>query len=432
MVECDDAIHRIARLTLPKGFHIHVASQWWTLPRHVIEWFISDPLPIGFMDYAQHYIVADENYFATMILNSPYCGDVVQKNHVMVMFDKWENDLKTGKSGRKDRRKCLHPYPDHCGRSPTTLTMQDVDIVRSSKMLFARKFDVSNNSSLELVNYMDEWRARSEQHQLLMPERDPNDESSFFMLRLRTNKTVAAVNNAFLKENGNRKLTATDNLPGEDDLCMAHRGGLADRVTLEKCDSNSTLQYFTLDGCEGNSFVTLRDGQSPVLVPHPGVDTATARPRIICQFIMVANQLCLDINGQNYNPGADMIGWECSGQWNQLFEITPDGMMLAHLPPTLRRIRDVKAGSFEKLCMQGEIADGAGGESAVKLQECIEYQYNASMNMINVKANPVLPGSKSNLQFDSILRTGRMMTYYLPKTKPKDAQQLKQSGRSEL
>jgi len=245
MVECDDAIHRIARMSLPKGFHIHVASQWWTIPRHVVEWFISDPLPLGFIDYAQHYIVADENYFATMILNSPYCHDLVKKNHVMVMFDKWENDLKTGKAGRKDRRKCLHPYPDHCGRSPTTLTMQDVDIVRASKMLFARKIDVANNSSLALVRHMDEWRRRAEEQQLLMPERDPSDESTFFMMRLRTNKTIAAVNSALLLNNKN-DVAADAELPSADDLCLAHNGGLADKVTLQKCNSNSTLQYFTL------------------------------------------------------------------------------------------------------------------------------------------------------------------------------------------
>jgi len=129
---------------------------------------------------------------------------------------------------------------------------------------------------------------------------------------------------------------------------------------------------------------------------------------------MVANQLCLDINGQNYAPGADMIGWECTGQWNQLFEITPDGMLLAHLPPTLRRIRDVKEGDYEKLCMQGQVASDKS-ESSVRLQDCVEYHHNATINKINLAANPPLPGSKPNLYFDSILRTGRLMDFYMPK-----------------
>jgi hypothetical protein len=174
----------------------------------------------------------------------------------------------------------------------------------------------------------------------------------------------------------------------------------------------------SVDACEGNSFVTLRDGQNPILMPHPGVDTATVQPRVTCQFIMIANQLCLDINGQNYQPGADLIGWECTGQWNQLFEITPDGMLLAHLPPTLRRIRDVKAGAFEKLCVQGDVADGVG-ISPLRLQECIEWHHNESINKINLAANPVRPNSKPNLYFDAILRTGRLMTYYLPKAPEK-------------
>ncbi len=115
---------------------MHVGSQWFSFPKHVVDWFVTNPLPIEYIEYAQHIIVADEHYFATMLLNSPYCQDVVKKNHVLLLFDKWENELKTGKGGNKDRRKCLHPYPDHCGRSPTTLTMDDASIIRVTLIIF--------------------------------------------------------------------------------------------------------------------------------------------------------------------------------------------------------------------------------------------------------------------------------------------------------
>lgn len=42
-----------------------------------IEWIVKDPLPISFMEYAAHIVVADENYFTTMFMNSPYCDDLV-------------------------------------------------------------------------------------------------------------------------------------------------------------------------------------------------------------------------------------------------------------------------------------------------------------------------------------------------------------------
>ena len=67
MVECDNMVHRIARLSLPKGIHMHVASQWFSIPIHLVIWYITNPLPISFTDYASHYIVADENYFGMYI-----------------------------------------------------------------------------------------------------------------------------------------------------------------------------------------------------------------------------------------------------------------------------------------------------------------------------------------------------------------------------
>ena len=48
-------------------------------------------------------------------------------------------------------------------------------------------------------------------------------------------------------------------------------------------------------------------------------------PSTTCQFRHVASGYCIDINGQSYSPGAGLILWECTGQWNQVFEITPTG-----------------------------------------------------------------------------------------------------------
>lgn len=34
--------------------------------------------------------------------------------------------------------------------------------------------------------------------------------------------------------------------------------------------------------------------------------------------------LCVDLSGESMYPGSSLIGWECSGQWNQLFSFMPD------------------------------------------------------------------------------------------------------------
>ena len=34
--------------------------------------------------------------------------------------------------------------------------------------------------------------------------------------------------------------------------------------------------------------------------------------------------LCVDLSGESMYPGSTLIGWECSGQWNQLFSFMPD------------------------------------------------------------------------------------------------------------
>ena len=49
------------------GMHMYVGSQWFTLPHHVVQWLLQDPLPYHYESYARHVVVADENYFAFSI-----------------------------------------------------------------------------------------------------------------------------------------------------------------------------------------------------------------------------------------------------------------------------------------------------------------------------------------------------------------------------
>lgn len=53
------------------------------------------------------------------------------------MFDTWENEVALKK---RDQRKCVMPNKNHCGRSPTTITLDQLDILEMTGDLFARKF----------------------------------------------------------------------------------------------------------------------------------------------------------------------------------------------------------------------------------------------------------------------------------------------------
>jgi len=102
---------------------------------------------------------------------------------------------------------------------------------------------------------------------------------------------------------------------------MSSGGKLADKIIIQDCNANNKNQWFYLDQCHGNAHILLRDGQVPVLHPQEGVDiNKDAEPYSVCQLVMGGDEsktgtgtgdgseMCLDINGQNYIPGADLIG----------------------------------------------------------------------------------------------------------------------------
>lgn len=156
-VECDGALHRIARMPLIKGINMFLGSQWFAVPRHFVSWLLTSALPRDYCHYAQYIIVADENYFSTMFFNSPYCQDNLRKTLLYQVFDKWEHE-RNDSSKPRDTRKCLGLGEDSCGRSPSTLTMEYKYLLSSSRALFARKFDPTVESSMQLVDFLDEMR----------------------------------------------------------------------------------------------------------------------------------------------------------------------------------------------------------------------------------------------------------------------------------
>jgi hypothetical protein len=142
-VECDDRVHRIFRLPpLTKethGAHMHTASQWFIISKEYAN-YLANPKPntflYEFLDYIQHVVIADETFFGTVLRNTPFCHKHHNWNFVHLQFDQWENERDISS---RDERKCIMLDPDHCGRSPTTMMLDYLDILELSEDLFARK-----------------------------------------------------------------------------------------------------------------------------------------------------------------------------------------------------------------------------------------------------------------------------------------------------
>jgi len=142
-VECDDAVHRISRLTpLNEYTHnaeLYVSSQWFIISREFAEYIAAaakGTFVHEYIKYAQHTVVADESFFGTVLRNTEFCTKHHNSNFLHLQFDRWESDME---SEQRDPRKCLSPDPNRCGRSPTTLTIADFFVLELSDDLFARK-----------------------------------------------------------------------------------------------------------------------------------------------------------------------------------------------------------------------------------------------------------------------------------------------------
>ena len=150
-VECDDAVHRIYQIPHLRrdvhGIGLYTSSQWFIISRQ-FAYYLAVAAPGTMVDqylrYIEHVVVADETFFGTVLRQTEFCHHHHNENFVHLQFDRWENALPTE---QRDARKCPMPDPDHCGRSPTTMTLDYADIMELSADLFARKVSNSNGSN---------------------------------------------------------------------------------------------------------------------------------------------------------------------------------------------------------------------------------------------------------------------------------------------
>ena len=164
-VECDDALHRIYRIpSLNKdrghGIDIYTSSQWFIISRD-FAWYLASPPKDSFVEYylkyVKHVVVADESFFGTVVRNTHFCATLHNHNFLHLQFDRWENEA----TGGRDERKCVMKQPNHCGRSPTTMTVDYLPVLELSGDLFARKFD--DIAEPLVKDYIDLRRAKEEE-----------------------------------------------------------------------------------------------------------------------------------------------------------------------------------------------------------------------------------------------------------------------------
>ena len=251
-VECDGALHRIARIPIIKGINMVVGSQWWAFPTYFVHWLLTNPLAKDYIQYAQYIIIADENYFATMFYNSPYCTSELVKTMNFLLFDKWEHEREYSERP-KDDRKCLGITPTNCGRSPSTLTSEFTDLIISSRSVYARKFNPKNSSSLALVDYIDRMRGtHSKEYTDAIENWDNNkgDQPSVStMIRLGNEHLLLQENNHHSSGISNSTNASSAELGSQHHhqcITFPPKGGDGAYLTFQKCDPANEYQWIEI------------------------------------------------------------------------------------------------------------------------------------------------------------------------------------------
>ena len=107
-------------------FPLYGGSVYCSLHSSFVSYLLNDEFAKNLLGYLKHHLVAEEIYFQTVIMNSPFSENVVSSN---LRYIDWS--LKT---------------------LPKTLDKNDVDNICGSNTLFARKFDLG--VSKELINVL--------------------------------------------------------------------------------------------------------------------------------------------------------------------------------------------------------------------------------------------------------------------------------------
>ncbi|CAM9998718.1 unnamed protein product [Ascophyllum nodosum] len=363
-VECDSALHRIGRSVQPRGIEMqvhslqitsvqYVGSQWLAMPPAAARWLMEDKsLVPKYREYSKHIVVADENFLPTMFKNSPFCGHQVASNLVHVQFDRYEHTL-----DREDRRmdKCLMPNPDHCGRSPATMTLDYLSVLEHSDMLFARKFDPKD---AEVFDVLDRVRAGDQPWR-----KGPTFDSVAIQSVARWSGSKGEVSLCLSLEDSARNKSFARRNNG-----VVSGGGKVE-ATMVRCSEKNPHQIFTLGPCGSDGHLELGEGGKGFMQSSLGEVTGRSPS---CS-ITSSKGACLDLLGEAKDPGAPAISYKCHNRWNQFFSFG-EGKLKGHVLSIVPRhlaMADQLEGAA--LCLEAVPSDG--GTVMVQTAECSPERY---------------------------------------------------------
>uniref|UniRef100_A0A7S2AW29 protein xylosyltransferase n=1 Tax=Octactis speculum TaxID=3111310 RepID=A0A7S2AW29_9STRA len=341
-VECDNQMRRIARLATPVDFSLHVGSQWLLISSAFANYLVSRG---NFADkyrvYGKHTMVADENYFVTVLRNSEFCHTHENTNFAQVQFDEWEHDKANGPNVNK----CLQPNPDHCGRSPTIIDLAFLPVLELSGAMFARKFDPEiDHRSIDAID--------------IMRSRDSSSNSGSWSLGggggggdqgLKTRHFEDVV------------ITTTAGPLTSQSMCVDLSQQANSKARVTSCTRGKLSQHFSLGPCSSDGSLDFSTEAEHQLLAQQG---EFSRPYCLVRSkagnAETQTSGCLDVERESVQPGTKLISFYCRNtKWNQLFTFGPNGSIQINIP--LFRYRD------RKMCLEAETGE-VGAE--IVLADC--------------------------------------------------------------
>lgn len=324
-VECDDAVHRIYRLHPlshkdGNGIDLYMGSQWFIISNEFAYYLANaetGSMVQQYIQYAKHFIVADEGFFSTVLRHSRFCTKHHNRNFLHLQFDRWESDLE---GIDRDERKCLMPDPDKCGRSPTILTKDYLFALEMSDDLFARKFSTDEDS--ELKDILDLKRTQEEEKFRDIALGNYTEQPTF-------------VDTHF--EGYGSLIVAKETIHDHNPLCLG-LGPHGNKVRLDSCFHNQVLGTLSNDWATGavieeevlqknqwevgpcsSDGELKRNHDTAEMTMVKGKYTPAGPHCMIKQLGGPHNKRCIDIVGERVEPGGQLQVFPCMSQWHQMF-----------------------------------------------------------------------------------------------------------------
>lgn len=186
--------------------------------------------------------------------------------------------------------------------------------------------------------------------------------------------------------------------------------------------------------CTHGYELRLNDGSCPTFQKTSNStsnSTSTAAPdatAVICSILTRAGgkELCLDIAGENPSYGTPLLGYDCTGRWNQLFHLGANCTITAEQPAVVGRVRGNGGGSGDSgesvtLCLDvhhnsgvvvtapcGHLASSGAEQSTVDVNNAGEAVGNSPEDI-----NSKVKAASTDQQFQFITADGKAFQDYL-------------------